>query len=63
MSHKPIAAVVSDQPSGNAAMLELCGAAALEGVDVTIGSEANGVPEPERGLQKKANSTISHNMH
>ena len=34
-------------------MLQLGGAAALEGVDVTVGSEADGVPESERCLHSE----------
>ena len=42
---------LSRQPSRNSAVLELGGPSALEGVDVAVCGETNGVPEPERCLQ------------
>ena len=45
--------VLPQQPSCNAAMLQLSGAAALERIHVAISSEADGVPESERRLHAK----------
>ena len=42
------------QPSRNSAVLELGGPSALEGVDVAVCGETNGVPEPERCLHSSA---------
>ena len=44
--------LVAAETGRNSAVLELGGTAALEGVDITVGGEADGIPETEGRLRR-----------